>query len=70
MIKWDSGKFFPKIGKLLTPTIKDKNVTYFNLSLKSMNREKICRWFHISEKLYERFGFQASKETFTIAYRI
>ena len=25
---------FPKIGKLLTPTIKDKNVTYFNSSLK------------------------------------
>ena len=28
IIKWD--KFFPKIGKWLTPTIKDKKVAYFN----------------------------------------
>ena len=33
IIKWDWGKFFPEIGKWLTPTIKDKNVTFSNSSL-------------------------------------
>ena len=33
IIKWDWGKFFPKIEKWLTPTIKDKNVTFSNSSL-------------------------------------
>ena len=34
VIKWDWGTFFPKIGKWLTPTIKDKKVTYPNSLLK------------------------------------
>ena len=33
IIKWDWGKFFPKIEKWLTPTTKDKNVTFSNSSL-------------------------------------
>ena len=34
IIKWDWGKFFPKIDKQITPTIKDKKVTYSNSSFK------------------------------------
>ena len=34
IIKWDCGKFFPKIGKWLTPIIKSKKVIYSNSSLK------------------------------------
>ena len=34
IIKCDWKKFFPKIGKWLYPTIKDKKVTYSNVSLK------------------------------------
>ena len=33
IIKWDWGKFFPKIGKRLTLTIECKKVTYSNSSL-------------------------------------
>ena len=34
IIKWDWGKFYPKIRKWLTPTIKEKSLTYSNSSLK------------------------------------
>ena len=34
MIKCNWEKFFPKIGKRLTPTIKDKKLTYSNSPLK------------------------------------
>ena len=34
VIKFNSGKFFLNIGKKLILTIKDKNVTYSNPSLK------------------------------------
>ena len=62
MIKWDSGKFFPKIGKLLTPTIQDKNVTYFNSSLKVWIERKHAIDF-ISVKNYMKgLVFKLAKE--------
>ena len=33
MIKWDWGKFFPKVGKWLTPTFRNQKVTYCSSSL-------------------------------------
>ena len=62
MIKWDSGKFFPKIGKLLTQIIKDKNVTYFNLSLKVWIERKYANDF-VSVKSYMKgLVFKLAKE--------
>ena len=34
IIKWDWGKFFLKVGKCLTPTIKNEKVIYSNSSPK------------------------------------
>ena len=38
--KCDWGKFFPKIVKWLTPSIKDKKVTYSDSSLKLWTKRK------------------------------
>ena len=40
LINWDWGDFFPKIGKLLTPVIKDKKLTYSNSSLELWKKRK------------------------------
>ena len=38
-IKWNWGKFFPKIGKWITPKIKEKKVIYTNSKIPV----KICK---------------------------
>ena len=40
IIKWDWGKFFPKIDNWFIPTIKDKKATYFNPLLKVYAEKK------------------------------
>ena len=40
IIKWDWGKFFPKIDNWFIPTIKDKKATYFNPLLKVCAEKK------------------------------
>ena len=39
-IKWDWGKFFPKIKKWLTHAIMDKKVTFLNSPLKLSKERK------------------------------
>ena len=50
-IKWGWGKFFPDIGKWLTPTIKDKKLTYSISSLKVKTEKKYACDFDNREKL-------------------
>ena len=76
IIKWDWGTFFPKIGKWISPTIKDKNVTYSNSSLMVWIERKYAI-DSIPVKSYKKgFAFlvtlklsfpEASKGAFTIA---
>ena len=51
IIKWEWGKFFPKVGKWLTRTIKDKKITYSNSSLKVQIERKYTTDFNTKEKL-------------------
>ena len=50
-IKWGSGKFFPNIGNWLTPTIKDKKLTYYISSFKVKTEKKHAFDFDNREKL-------------------
>ena len=58
------GKFFPKIGKLLTLAFKDKKVTHSNIIFTyAMNTEKIYHWTNISKKLPEKVCISCGKDT-------
>ena len=64
MIKWDWGKFFPKIGKWLTLTIKDKKVTYSKSSLKLwIERKHATELIPNSEKLQDKYSISCCKDT-------
>ena len=54
-IKWDQREFFPKIGKWLTPTTKDKKAIYSKASFK-LWIEKKCAIDLIPVKSYKK-GF-------------
>ena len=75
------GSFFPKVGKWLTPTIKEKKVTYSNTSLKIWKErkyaielipvkkilERSCIFCGKDSKRYHKSFIKASKVVFTMA---
>ena len=81
LIKCDWGEFFPKIGKRLIPTIKVKELTYSNSSLKlrkerkyaikiipvKSNQKGLVFFCDTDSKRYNKSFPKASKGVFAIA---